>query len=101
MSPHAAASRLADACSVTASSANNHEERPKMSTRNTLQRIGLATIATIALAGSGASAASADVRASTAEPQTTALVSAVDQDTSAAKLPAPTTPISAPPPPRK
>lgn len=33
-----------------------------MSTRSTLQRIGLTTIATFALAASGAAAASADVR---------------------------------------
>jgi hypothetical protein len=72
-----------------------------MSTKSTLQRIGLATIATIALAGSGASPASADVRASTADPQAIATFSPVDQDTSAAKLPPPTTPISAPPPTRK
>jgi hypothetical protein len=72
-----------------------------MSAKNTLQRIGLATIATIALAGSGASAASAAVSASTADSQATTLVAALDQDTSAAKLPAPTTPISSPPPTRK
>ena len=72
-----------------------------MSTKNTLQRIGLATTATIALAGSGASVASADVRASTADTQATAIISTTDQDTSAVKLPPPTTTISAPPPPRK
>ena len=72
-----------------------------MSTKNTLQRIGLATVATIALIGSGASVASADVRASTADTQATAIVSAADQDTAGVKLPPPTTPISAPPPPRK
>ena len=72
-----------------------------MSTKNMLQRIGLTTIATIALAGSGASPAPADVRTSTAAPQLTAIVSAADQDTSATKLPPPTTPISAPPPTQK
>ena len=72
-----------------------------MSTKNRLQRIGLTTIATIVIAGSGASAASADVRASTVDLQATTLVSVADQDASATKLPPPTTPISIPPPPRK
>ena len=70
-----------------------------MSTKNTLQRIGLTAIATIALAASGAAAASADVRTSTVDRQATTILSASDQDTSAGtKLPPPTTPISAPPP---